>query len=158
MPKLSKKTVTELQHFAKSQMNLVRFYETKGQFETAYLARWAILEKFVRAVDTEYRRVQLRHALAEWFDYLDGKRQRRPTSKLDPNVEAAHLPGRRDFVAALNFFKFDGARLWRVMDSKGKPRGFRNQIAHTGRRFTKERQYRKLSKLLEEQAQKAMRW
>lgn len=148
MPKLARELRTELRAFAASRMDLVEFYEGKGQLETAYLARWAILERLVKVVVAEYRRDQLKAALLEWLEYARGKRQNRPSRDPETTLEVRHLPEKREFVRALNYFGFNGRRLWGVMGATAKPRGFRNQIAHTGRRFTKKRQYQKLSKLL----------
>ena len=131
-------------------MELVKFYESVNQLETAYLARWAVLEKFVKAVTAEYRRCMLKHALRQWSAYVNGNLPVHPKERLDTRLKAKHLPEKSEFIAALNYFGFDGAELWGIMgyEGKAKPRGFRNQIAHTGRRFTRVQQYKKLSNLL----------
>ena len=54
-----------LRGFAVSQIALVQEYEKNSQLETAYLAKWAIAEKFVKLITTEYRRDRLRLALRE---------------------------------------------------------------------------------------------
>lgn len=156
MPKLASGLRKELRAFAASRMDLVAFYEGKGQFETAYLARWAVLEKFVKAVVAEYRRDQLKASLFEWLQYVRRKQPRKPARSPETTLEVRHLPERTEFVRALNYYEFDGRRLWSVMGATAKPRGFRNQIAHTGRRFTKELQYRKLSKLLNDVTAKTL--
>ena len=121
--------VDKLRNFARSQMELVSDYEEKDQLETAYLARWAVLEKIVKTVAKEW----------------------------DNSWEANSLPRKKDFIAALDHFGLDGAGVWGVMDSQGKARGFRNQIAHTGRKFTRRVQYIKLGKQLDQMTTKLLR-
>lgn len=49
----------------------------------------------------------------------------------------------------LSDFGYESEKIWSVMESKGKAREFRNQIAHTGRKFTRQTQYKKLSAQVE---------
>lgn len=156
MPRLPRKLAEEIQEFSHSRLALVHIYEDKQQHETAYLARWAILEKFVKTVVTEYRRELLKHSLIDWLGYVNGQISKKPSKQPQTRLLVTNLPEKRELINALNFYGYDGAAIWRVMDSEGKPRGFRNQIAHTGRQFTSERQYRKLSELLKKQIEKVI--
>jgi phosphopantetheinyl transferase (holo-ACP synthase) len=156
MPRLPQSVAKEIRRFAKTRVELAAEYERRDQLETAYLARWAILERFVKAVVVEYRRQKLKRVLREWLAYLDGKHSTQPREKPDVRLDANHFPERSEFIAALRYFGFDGAAVWKVMDSNGKPRGFRNKIAHTGRKFTKPLQYHKLKKHLESATKKTI--
>lgn len=149
MKRLPQDLRKELKVFAVSQMALVREYEQKRQFETAYLARWAIAERFVKVVTTEYRRERLRRVLGEWLDYLDRKEDRQPQDKPVTALETRNLPKESEFKQSLSHFGYECEEIWSVMESKGKAREFRNQIAHTGRKFTRQSQYEKLSAQVE---------
>jgi hypothetical protein len=109
-------------------------YENNKQYETAYLARWSILEKFVKTVATEYRRDFLRKSLAGWTDYLDGRLKQKPR-KPNTILESNSLPQEKEFRVCLNYFGFDAGVVWNLMDSNGRFRKRRNDIAHKATRF-----------------------
>lgn len=131
-------------------MQLVVEYESAGNLEMAYLARWAIIEKLVKVVTSEYRKDSLRKAVAEWMNFLGGEGGKRPSLKLNTTLDLKVLPEKNEFNKALSYFGLDATLIWSVMDSEGKPRRRRNEIAHTGKRFGRDSSYRDLSKLVQD--------
>ena len=142
---LTREAQSELRAFAEDQMALVRNYEKHKSFEAAYLARWAIAERFVKTVAAEHREATLRAALWEWTQYLDGTETERPSSKLDTTLESFSLPNKKEFKVSLESYGFDADSIWKVMDSGGQPRRRRNEIAHTGKRFSRVDYYERLA-------------
>lgn len=134
MSTLKPEVVKTLIDFRALQELHAEVYENNKQHETAYLARWSILEKFVKTIAYEYRREMLRKSLTEWTDYLNGKlkqKPRRPNCILAPN----NLPEEKEFRACLTRFGFDADAVWGLMDSNGRFRKRRNDIAHKAVRF-----------------------
>jgi len=144
MNTLKPEVIKNLIDFRALQELHAEVYENNKQYETAYLARWSILEKFVKTVAHEYRREMLRKSLAEWTDYLDGKlkqKPRKPNCILAPN----NLPEEKEFRACLTYFGFDADAVWELMDSNGRFRKRRNDIAHKAVRFGIKTKYEEMN-------------
>ena len=137
---LKREIVEELLEGREKQLLLVDEYENRKQFETAYLALWAILEKFTKTVAREYRREMLRKSLVKWNDYLDGRLEQKP-HKPNFTLDSHTLPKEGEFHKCLESFGFDSECVWNVMDSQGRFRKRRNEIAHTASRFGSEKKY-----------------
>jgi len=144
MNTLKPEVVKSLIDFRDKQLNLADEYETKQQYETAYLAIWAILEKFVKTVAYEYRREMLRKSLAEWTQYLDGKRDKRPDTSPKCTLDSISLPREKEFRSCLRYFGFNANDIWALMDSKGGFRIRRNVIAHHACQFGTPAKYEKM--------------
>jgi len=134
MDRLTNKVKKDLIEFRRTQDALVRHYEKAENREMAYLVSWSILERFVKAVAYEYRRELLRKSLNEWLEHVQkGKPQ--PSKKPNFLVETNTIPIKKEFIKALQHYGFDGIEIWAIMDSKGKHRRHRNELAHTGKKF-----------------------
>jgi len=148
MSTLKPEVVKNLIGIRELQLLHVEVYENNKQYETAYLALWSILEKFVKTVAYEYRREMLRSSLAEWTDYLDGKQEKRPESAPKCILDAITLPKKNEFFACLNYFGFIAEKVWAVMDSQGRFRLRRNDIAHNAKRFGNKANYQEMEKIM----------
>lgn len=144
MNTLKPEVVKTLIDFRAVQELLAEVYENNKQHETAYLARWAILEKFVKTIAYEYRREMLRKSLAEWTDYLDGKWDKRPDTTPKCALDAVTLPREKEFFSCLSYFGFNAKEIWALMDSKGRFRIRRNDIAHKAIRFGSKKKYEEM--------------
>ena len=134
MEKLSVKLQKELLEFREAQEKLILYYKSDENREMAYLVCWSILERFVKAVATEYRRTLLQKSLEEWTAYImEGGRK--PSTTPRTSIESITLPKKSEFIESLNNYGFSGKKIWLVMDSGGKHRRHRNELAHTGKKF-----------------------
>jgi len=76
MDRLTNKVQKDLIEFRRIQDTLAHYYEKAENREMAYLVRWSILERFVKAVAYEYRRESLRKSLNGWLEHVEkGKPQ-----------------------------------------------------------------------------------
>ena len=143
MDKLPKLIIQELLEFRESQELLVQHYQNKENLEMAYLTRWSILEKLVKTVASEFRRQSLISSLHAWLAYATkGKQQ--PSKNPNTAIELKVLPKKGEFIASLNQYGLLGQDVWLVVDSNGRHRRNRNEIAHTGKKFINYLAYMKL--------------
>ena len=77
------------------------------------------------------------------------KGENRPVKAPKTDLEPRSLPQKPEFIAALNQYGLMGDKVWKVMDSKGKFRRHRNEIAHVGKRFVNEVMFHDLCFCLE---------
>ncbi|NOT64520.1 MAG: hypothetical protein HOP06_00470 [Methylotenera sp.] len=133
--KLRISTVSELLAFRAIQEKVILHYKSEENREMAFLACWAILEKFIKVIATEYRRCLLEKSLRDWLAYIDSGINK-PTKKPETVLDNVNLPKKSEFISSLNNYGFDGEGVWIIMDSEGKHRRRRNELAHTGRKFT----------------------
>lgn len=134
MAKLPIKIKKELLEFRATQENLILHYKSVGNKEMSYLVCWSILEKSVKTIAAEYRCCLLKKSLREWLAYLENS-TKQPSKKPNIVIDPISLPQKDEFISALNYFGFNGDNTWLVMDSGGKHRRHRNELAHTGKRF-----------------------
>lgn len=143
MEKLPAKIRVELKAFRLAQENLIKRYHSDENYEMVYLVRWSILEKVVKTVAAEYRRILLIESLQEWLAHVK-KNEPKPTKKPNTSIELKTLPQQKEFIACLNYYGLIGKSVWLVMDSNGKHRLHRNKLAHTGKKFINYLLYTKL--------------
>ncbi|MGV7235167.1 MAG: hypothetical protein ACQ9ET_02815 [Nitrosomonadaceae bacterium] len=134
MYKLPHNVIADLIEFRTAQNELLADYESEKNNEMAFLVRWSILEYFVKAIAAERRRIQLRNSLLAWLSYVDGDAEK-PSKNPQTSIEARTLPNKSEFIVSLNDFGFKGNEVWELMDSRGKYRRHRNELAHTGKKF-----------------------
>jgi hypothetical protein len=134
MNKLTNKVKEDLLKFRRAQDALASHYEKTENREMAYLVRWSILERFVKVVATEYRLDLLRNSLNEWLAHIENGKPR-PSKNPKFSIEVNTLPEKQEFIKALQYYGFNGTDVWAVMDSRGKHRRHRNELAHTGKKF-----------------------
>lgn len=134
MNNLTNKVKEDLLEFRRAQDALASHYEKTENREMAYLVRWSILEKFVKVVATEYRLDLLRNSLNEWLAHVENGNPK-PSNKPKFSIEVNTLPKKQEFIKALQYYGFNGTDIWAVMDSSGKHRRHRNELAHTGKKF-----------------------
>lgn len=134
MEKLSVKVRKELRAFHDTQEKLISHYNSEQNYEMAYLVRWSILEKLVKTIAAEYRRDILVKSLQDWLTHLK-KDTPKPSKKPNTAIDLITLPHKSEFIASLNYFGLNGDSLWSVMDSNGRHRRHRNELAHTGKKF-----------------------
>ena len=79
----------------------------------------------------------------EWLAHVENGKPR-PSNKPDFSIEVNTLPKKQKFIKALQYYGFNGNAVWAVMDSKGKHRRHRNELAHTGKKFINMLLYEKL--------------
>ena len=135
MEKLSVKIRKELRVFHDTQEKLISHYNSEQNYEMAYLVRWSILEKLVKTIAAEYRRDILVKSLQDWLTHLK-KDTPKPSKKPNTAIDLITLPHKSEFIASLNYFGLNGDSLWSVMDSNGKHRRHRNELAHTGKKLS----------------------
>lgn len=133
--KLRTTIANDLLMFRANQEKLILHYKSLENREMAFLACWAISENFIKVVATEYRRCLLEQSLREWLAYVESG-IKKPTNKPETVLDSINLPKKSDFISSLNYYGFDGEAVWVIMDSKGKHRRWRNELAHTGKKFT----------------------
>lgn len=126
-------TRSDLQVFFINQQDLAKGYLIEENREMAYLAIWSILEKFAKTVAKEYRRQELIKSLKEWSAYLadEKSKPKKPNTVLD----SYQLPEEKLFIRCLNYYGYEGEKLWSIMHSKGKYRDWRNDLAHKAVKF-----------------------
>lgn len=124
----------ELEEFRASQEKQLLRYQAEKNNEMAYLVRWSILEKLVKTLATEYRRRILIVSLREWLNHIENGGPK-PAKNPNTSVESKVLPKKEEFIACLNYFGLNGQDVWTIMDSKGRHRRHRNELAHTGKKF-----------------------
>jgi hypothetical protein len=135
MTPLPDKIVQQLLDFQKKQEVLLFDYKKKGSLEMMYLVQWSILEKLVKVVTSQYRREILKKSLSNWLEYIknDGSR---PAKSPNTTLSLTTLPKKEEFKAALFFYDINADDIWLVMDSEGHHRTYRNELAHTGKKFS----------------------
>ena len=140
---LSENARQELREFRRTQESLVEDYLSNEQFEMSYVAQWSILEHGVKNIAVEYRKAHLLESLKSWMAYIENGG---PKPKAAPKtvIEKISLPQKVEFLAALKHFGIDANVVWSAMDSRGRHRRHRNEIAHTGKRFINHLLYRQL--------------
>jgi hypothetical protein len=120
--------------FRDTQQKLLSHYESAKQYEMCYVVQWSILEHAVKEIAIEYRKVNAIENLTAWVEHFTAGAIR-PKSVPNTTIEKFGLPQKNEFIAALEQFGLDADTVWIVMDSRGKHRRHRNEIAHTGKRF-----------------------
>lgn len=153
MEKLPLKIRNELREFRSVQEKLIQHYQSENNNEMTYLVRWSILEKLVKTVATEYRRNLLLKSLQDWLAHVK-KGDPKPSEIPNTVIELKTLPKRNDFITYLDYYGLNGQGIWKVMDSSGKHRRHRNELAHTGKKFINYFLYRLLSADMEKLTEK----
>lgn len=143
MDKLPRTIINELLEFRESQEKLVQLYQSRENLEMAYLTRWSILEKLVKTVASDFRRKNLIDSLQAWLVYAR-KGEQRPSKNPNTAIELKTLPQKKEFIDSLNQYGLLGEDVWQIMDSSGRHRRNRNEIAHTGKKFINYLAYMKL--------------
>ena len=134
MEKIPTNIAQELIKFYSNQEKLIIQYSSENNREMCYLVQWSVLEKFIKTIASEYRRSLLRESLNAWLSYLESS-DNRPSKNPQTAIEINTLPNKSEFIASLKHYGFNGDEIWALMDSKGKFRRYRNELAHTGKRF-----------------------
>jgi len=141
MNSLKPDVIKTLIDFRDKQLKLAEEYESNKQYETAFIAYWSVLENFVKAVATEYRKDLLRQSLHEWRRYLEEELDGCPKPPPSGKLRSFNLPRKDAFHKCLRFFRFDSGQFWKVMDSEGECRKKRNRIAHSAEKFSSPDKY-----------------
>ena len=128
------KIISELETFRATQEKQIAHYQSEKNNEMAYLVRWSILEKVVKTVTSEYRRTNLIKSLEGWLSHIKSG-TKKPSKNPSTVIELKVLPQKNEFLSALNYYGLIGNDMWTVMDSEGKHRRHRNELAHTGKKF-----------------------
>lgn len=140
MKKIPSNTSKELTEFRDKQNSVLREYINEKNYEMSFLVRWAILEKVVKTIARENRRITLVESLNNWLSYIE-KGTEKPNKAPQTSIDPKTLPNRQEFHDCLNAFGFNGKEIWNIMDSNGRYRRHRNELAHTGKKFGNHLQY-----------------
>lgn len=142
MYSLSKDVKEQLIEYYNKQESLVKIYKNENNLEMAYLTKWTILEKFIKLLTFQKRKIYLANDLKAWLKYLEigGKK---PVDISKFSIECPILPQEKEFKEVLNNYGFDCEKAWNIMKSTGSHRKYRNKLAHDGERIS-ERQFSKL--------------
>jgi hypothetical protein len=126
---LPKSVIEEISGYVQKQKELLECYKAKNNFEMIYLVKWTILEKIVKEIASQHRRVKLKESLESWISYLD-KNDKKPTEINNFSIDSLNLPHERELKEALKYYFLDSEKVWEVMNSKGIYRKYRNKLAH----------------------------
>lgn len=143
MTPIPDKIVHQILDFKKKQEILLLDYKKNGSLEMMYLVQWSILEKLVKVVTSQYRREILKNSLCEWLEYIENNGSR-PLKQPNTVLNLKGLPNKDEFKAALYFYDLNADDIWSVMDSEGRHREYRNELAHTGKRFSNNQAFNSL--------------
>lgn len=127
--------IQPLHEYHKNQEKLLSYYKEKEVLEMMYLVKWSFLERVIKDIASEYRKMILKAALHEWLLWAE-KGVKRPTKEPRFNIFSDSLPQESDFISALNYYGFEAECIWDVMKSTGAHRKYRNELAHTGKRIS----------------------
>ncbi len=126
---LPKTVIDEISGYVQKQKTLLQSYKEKNNFEMIYLVQWTIVEKIIKEIASQYRRVKLKESLENWISYLDNN-HKKPSEIKRFSIDSLHLPHEKEFKEALSYYSLDATRIWEIMGSKGIHRRYRNKLAH----------------------------
>lgn len=108
-------------------------YEKLEYWEMAYISYWSILETGLKLFATTSLRKQLHDKIKNWNDYLTGVNNIKPNKITNFSVQYAshNIPKIKDIEIVLGTLP----NVARIIDSSGKWRKKRNDIAHNANRF-----------------------
>jgi hypothetical protein len=118
-----------------AQLTLVAEHELTTSYSSAFLALWAALEHFAKSLGPAAYRKELKTALSEWLEYVDGSRVNMPSEigaeKFNrPYKKAEKIPPETLMQKLLP--EASATTLYLVLAPKKKHRIRRNDIAHKG--------------------------
>lgn len=108
-------------------------FEAKDSFEMAYMARWSVVETFVKRIIYAEACESLSAKLEEWRKFLDDPREKTPNPIRHFPVEPSKskLPSSEELKKRFS----PSSNLVELMDSNKKFRKKRNSIAHSAEAF-----------------------
>ena len=126
----------------RKQEALASDYEEKASYEMAYLSRWNVLEEILKIMDTECRKKQLYQQVCEWKKYLENQTAKKPgkitsfdLTKQDNTPDIGKIRNMEEHLdCELRIIK-------EIMNSKGKWRQKRNNLAHGATPFGRKEKY-----------------
>ncbi len=140
---LSDENVKKLVEYRNTQEVLWTKYKERNNLEMMYLVQWSILEKLVKVITIEYRRDILTKSMKSWLAHLDNG-QEKPDRTPNFTVDVKVLPNKNELKAALDYYGLNSEIVWSVMDSEGKHRKRRNELAHSGKNFSNTESFQSL--------------
>ena len=128
----------KLKIFKDKQIGLAEEYQSKQSYELAYIAYWSVVEHFSKEIGELFLKQQLAEKLAEWQDYLSGKRESRPQGRqISLKLECSTIPSMKQLTNLLGKLP----KTANLLKSKSKYRNRRNDIAHRATKFRNEKTF-----------------
>ncbi len=126
---------TDFEDRRDKQLLLMGAHESAGNYGMAYLALWAVLENFAKRLGPVVQRQELKEALSDWLEYLNGNSTNTPkqigSGKFDiPKNETMNIPAEESLQKL--FPLGAGPSFYLATAPKKKYRIRRNDIAHKG--------------------------
>ena len=123
----------------RSKINFCRDYENESNYEMAYISVWSAFELLLKFIAKEIERNLLKEQLTSWLKYID------KITEIAPQP-IKHFPKARHYenLPGIGFFAKYYPGLTRceiVLNSQGKFRRRRNEIAHEATRFKSKELY-----------------
>ena len=112
-------------------------YEAAGCWAYAYLSRWVVLERGLKALYNVYNKERIRTGAQAWLEYLDGKTTRAPDKIKDFSVDTQKIPTYNLVVELLG----TSNSIKDAIDPENKYRKTRNTIAHKAEGLRTEKSY-----------------
>ena len=122
-----------------------RKYEAAQCWSFAYLSRWVVLERGLKELYNLYNKERIRTGALAWLDYLNGKTSKTPDKIKDFSVDTRQIPSYKiieELLGTSNSIKT-------AIDSKGKFRRKRNNVAHKAENFRTENTYSEFKKTID---------
>lgn len=104
-------------------------YEENGSFEMAFISLWSILEQIMKPIASVSTKRKLEDSLQEWTAYVQN-----PSSEKKPkeikNFQLEYVSTSIPMISQIEYATGNVPKLKELMDSNGKYRRKRNDIAH----------------------------
>lgn len=147
----------ELRKINKENITKAVSYEKKESYEMAYIYLWSILEKGLSLYANEAVKVKLQSQVKQWDKFLTGVSNKRPAAIKSFNTEykSRSIPQVTQIESMLGKMN----QVSKVLNTKGKWRIRRNNIAHNAADFYNAEKYKEykyeLLKAIDELLRKA---
>ena len=113
------------------QIDLANKYEKNNSLAMAYLCRWIVLEKTLKALYGARVKINLKIQLEEWIEYLNSENKQAPNKITNFSVNPISIPAIKSIKKELGKIP----QIEKVLSSDGKWRKKRNTIAHGAEEF-----------------------
>ncbi|EGR1564746.1 MULTISPECIES: hypothetical protein [Vibrio] len=125
----------KLDALEKEHYSLAEYYEHKGSYEMSYVALWTVLEHIMKPIASIGVKKKLESELLEWVNHIQkptpGK-QPKEIKNFKTEYKATSIPPMTLIEEAIG----ELPKLRVLMDSKGKYRRKRNDIAHRAEKLS----------------------
>jgi len=131
------KLILVFNELAEEQQIIADKYENNDGWAMAYLCRWIILEKTLKALYGARVKISLHGQIDQWTNYLNGELKKAPPKITNFSVNPITIPGIKNIKKELGRIPY----IEKVMSSDAKWRKKRNAIAHSTEEFGRRSTY-----------------